>query len=72
MSCLEVDAMGELNGTQLYDAADSAPPRNAGAFCFGLSDAHPAGPAISHRPEPIVIVSASSFLIELAYVRLPF
>jgi len=62
-------------------------PRNAGPFvlgCLGYRlnlramnceaiEVHPAGPAaISQRPEPIVIVSALSLLIEPAYVKVPF
>jgi hypothetical protein len=37
-----------------------------------VQSAYPAGPAaILHRPDPIVIVAAPSFMVELAYVKLP-
>ena len=44
-------------------------------FCVGrpVQSAYPAGPtAILHRPDPIMIVAEPSFVVELAYVKLPF
>ena len=39
----------------------------------GLWQIVPAGPAaILHRPAPIIIVAAPSFMVELAYAKLPF
>jgi hypothetical protein len=40
---------------------------------LAIQPAYPAGPAaILHRPDPIMIVAMPSFMVELAYVRLPF
>jgi hypothetical protein len=34
---------------------------------------YPAGPtAMLHRPDPIMIVAEPSFVVELAYIKLPF
>ena len=39
----------------------------------GVWFAYPGGlAAILHRPDPIVIVAAPSFMVELAYVKFPF
>ena len=39
----------------------------------GVQSVYPAGPvAISHRPNPIMIVAVPAFVIELAYIKLPF
>lgn len=38
-----------------------------------VQSAYPAGPtAMLHRPDPIMIVAEPSFVVELAYIKLPF
>ena len=38
-----------------------------------VQSAYPAGPtAMLHRPDPITIVAEPSFVVELAYITLPF
>src|SRR5438128_7210699 len=36
-----------------------------------VQSAYPAGPML-HRPDPIMIVAEPSFVVELAYIKLPF